>query len=114
MRVAMYASVPTDEKGQDLENQLAQLRGPRSDSPRAPRASTGREEGGPFEIENCQRISRPGSYKLIKNLTFNGPSGSACLSITANFVTIDLAGFTITGTSPVGPGPFPMARRRCR
>ena len=91
MRVAMYASVPTDEKGQDLENQLAQLRGPK-----------------------CQRISRPGSYKLIKNLTFNGPSGSACLSITGNFVTIDPAGFTITGTSPVGPGPFPMAIRRCR
>ena len=66
-------------------------------------------EGGPIEIEKCQTIDKPGSYKLVKNLTFNGPAGSACLSITANFVTIDLAGFTITGTSPcvVSVPPFP-------
>ncbi len=65
----------------------------------------------PTEIDKCQTISQSGSYKLVNNLTFNGPSGSACLSITANFVTIDLAGFTITGTSPSGgPSPaFPMA-----
>jgi hypothetical protein len=62
---------------------------------------------GPIEIDKCQTISQPGSYKLVNNLTFNGPSGSACLLITASFVTIDLAGFTITGTSPVGPGPIP-------
>jgi hypothetical protein len=65
---------------------------------------------GPIEIEKCQTIDQPGSYKLVNNLTFKGPSVSAsvsaCLSITANFVTIDLAGFTITGTSPsVGPVP---------
>jgi hypothetical protein len=68
-------------------------------------AQDSRQEG-PTEIDKCQTISQSGSYKLVNNLTFNGPSGSACLSITANFVTIDLAGFTITGTSPSG-GPFP-------
>jgi hypothetical protein len=64
-------------------------------------------EGGPTEIEKCQTIDKSGSYKLLKNLTFNGPAGSACLSITASFVTIDLAGFTITGISPSGGGPLP-------
>jgi hypothetical protein len=52
---------------------------------------------GPIEIDKCQTINQPGSYKLVKNLTFNGPSGGTCLSITASFVTIDLGGFTITG-----------------
>jgi hypothetical protein len=55
---------------------------------------------GPIEIKKCQTISQPGSYKLVNNLTFNGASGSTCLSITASFVTIDLAGFTITGGLP--------------
>jgi hypothetical protein len=59
----------------------------------------------PTAITACQTISQPGPYELVNNLTFNGPSGSACLSITASFVTIDLAGFTITGTSPSGPFP---------
>jgi hypothetical protein len=63
---------------------------------------------GPIEIEKCQTIDKPGSYKLVNNLTFNGPSGSACLSITANFVTLDLAGFTITGISQ-GDQPRPSA-----
>ena len=73
-------------------------------------AQDSRQEGS-TEIDKCQTISQSGSYKLVNNLTFNRPSGSACLSITAKFVTIDLAGFTITGTSPSG-GPFlafPMA-----
>jgi hypothetical protein len=48
---------------------------------------------GPIEIEKCQTISQPGSYKLANNLT----STSACLVITADFVTIDLAGFTMSG-----------------
>ena len=72
----------------------------------APWASTqaqdSREEG-PIEIEKCQTISQPGSYKLVKNLTFTSSSGT-CLTITANFVTIDLAGFTISG--PGNPNPF--------
>jgi hypothetical protein len=62
-------------------------------------AQDGREEG-PIEIEKCQTISQPGSYKLVKNLTFTGSSG-ACLMITASGVTLDLAGFTISGrTTP--------------
>src|SRR6202023_4089786 len=50
---------------------------------------------GPTEIEKCKTISQPGSYKLVNNLTFKGTTGN-CLEITANFVTIDLAGFTIS------------------
>jgi hypothetical protein len=64
------------------------------------RAQDFREEG-PFEIEKCQTIDKPGSYKLVRNLTFTGTSGS-CLLITTNFVTIDLAGFTISGPGVVG------------
>jgi hypothetical protein len=55
---------------------------------------------GPIEIEKCQTISQPGSYKLVNNLTFTGPTGT-CLSIAADFVTIDLVGFTITGSGLV-------------
>ena len=51
---------------------------------------------GPIEIEKCQTISKPGSYKLVNNLTFTGTTGT-CLLISADNVTIDLAGFTITG-----------------
>jgi hypothetical protein len=58
-------------------------------------AQDGREEG-PLEIEKCQTIDKAGSYKLVNNLTFTGTTG-ACLSITADDVTIDLAGFTISG-----------------
>ena len=64
----------------------------------AAHAEDSRQEG-PIDIDKCQTISQPGSYKLINNLTFKGPANSACLSITANFVTLDLAGFTITGIS---------------
>jgi hypothetical protein len=47
----------------------------------------------------------PGSYKLVNNLTFNGPAGGTCLSITTSFVTIDLAGFAITHP-PGNNNPF--------
>ena len=57
----------------------------------------GREEG-PTEIEKCQTISKSGSYKLVHNLTFTGAIG-VCLQITADFVTIDLAGFMISASS---------------
>ena len=50
---------------------------------------------GPSEIGKCQTIGKPGSYKLVNNLK-TGPDAN-CLVITADFVTIDLAGFTITG-----------------
>jgi hypothetical protein len=64
-------------------------------------AQDSRQEG-PIEIEKCQTISQPGSYKLVNDLTFSGTTSSGgtigtCLTITASFVTIDLAGFTITG-----------------
>ena len=62
-----------------------------------------REEGS-IEIEKCQTIDKPGSYKLVKNLTFTGSSG-ACLMITASGVTLDLAGFTISGRTNVPPTP---------
>jgi hypothetical protein len=58
-------------------------------------AQDAREEG-PTEIEKCQTISKSGSYKLVNNLTFTGTTG-VCLQITADFVTIDLVGFTISG-----------------
>ena len=48
---------------------------------------------GPTGIEKCQTISNPGSYKLVSNLTATGD----CLLINADFVTVDLAGFTISG-----------------
>jgi hypothetical protein len=53
-------------------------------------------EEGPIEIRKCQTISQPGSYKLVNNLTFSASSGT-CLTITASLVTIDLAGFSISG-----------------
>ena len=63
----------------------------------------GEREEGPKEIEKCQTISQPGSYKLVKNLTFKGPSGTACLTITSSGVTLDLAGFTISGPTNIPP-----------
>ena len=43
----------------------------------------------PTPIRTCQTISEPGSYELAHNLAATG----ACLMITADFVTIDLAAF---------------------
>ena len=63
--------------------------------------TAGAREEGPIEIEKCQTISQPGSYKLVNNLTFKGPPGGICLSITASF---DLAGFAITNAHPDDPG----------
>jgi hypothetical protein len=59
-------------------------------------------EEGPTEIAKCQTISKSGSYKLVKNLSATG--GADCLVITVDSVTIDLAGFSITGTSFQGNG----------
>jgi hypothetical protein len=54
-------------------------------------------EEGPFEIEKCQTIDKPGSYKLVRNVVAVTPfSNTPCLAITANFVTIDLDGFSIS------------------
>jgi hypothetical protein len=66
----------------------------------------------PAEIGACGRISQSGSYVLTQNIS--APSGFPCLVIDANEVesvptalpgqvTIDLAGFTITGTGAASP-----------
>ena len=57
----------------------------------APRAGGQAQDAreGPTEIEKCRTIDKPGSYKLVNNLTFTGTTG-VCLQITADFVTIDL------------------------
>jgi len=55
----------------------------------------------PTQLRKCQTISQPGSYELADNLV--APGGD-CLVITADFVTIDLAGFSISATIPGGTG----------
>lgn len=47
----------------------------------------------PRSITKCQTIKQSGSYMLVDNLTADGD----CLVVSADFVTIDLAGFAITG-----------------
>jgi hypothetical protein len=47
----------------------------------------------PVAVNACVTISKPGSYRLVKNLNATGD----CLIITANWVTIDLNGFVISG-----------------
>lgn len=54
----------------------------------------------PIPIKACGTISQPGSYELADNLT----TTSNCLVIAADAVTIDLAGFTISGPVPRGFG----------
>jgi hypothetical protein len=54
----------------------------------------------PTPIKACQTISQPGSYELAGNLTATGD----CLVITTDFVTIDLAGFLISGAANTGVG----------
>ena len=44
-------------------------------------------------ISKCTTISKPGSYVLTRNLTASGD----CLMVAANFVTLDLGGWVITG-----------------
>ena len=48
---------------------------------------------GPTQIKSCGTLSEPGSYVVVQNLTATGD----CLVIAADFVTIDLGGFTLTG-----------------
>lgn len=57
------------------------------------------QEAEPSPISQCQSITKPGAYRLATNVTFTG-SGT-CLSIKTSNVTLDLAGFTISG--PVTP-----------
>jgi hypothetical protein len=71
-------------------------------------------------IGSCQTIDKPGSYVLAKNLT----ARETCLVITASFVTVDLAGYTISGNGTgvgitnggggfdtTGVGPFEITIR---
>jgi hypothetical protein len=50
-------------------------------------------QAGPAEVTRCQTIDKPGSYRLVNNLQAAGD----CLVVTAEGVTIDLAGFALTG-----------------
>jgi hypothetical protein len=66
-------------------------------------------EEGPIEIAKCQTIDETGSYKLVNNLTFSRTDQIlTCLLITADFVTINLNGFTISasglGTTAIEAG----------
>ena len=51
----------------------------------------------PTPIKACGTISQPGSYELVNNLT--ATTNDDCLVITTDFVTVDLAGFSITGST---------------
>jgi|SRR6516164_11664893 len=64
---------------------------------------------GPIEIKTCQVIDQPGSYVLANNLVNNLPGGN-CLRITADFVTIDLNGFLMSGGG--GRNNFGSSRHR--
>src|SRR5262245_11056411 len=48
---------------------------------------------GPAKIQKCTTLSEPGSYELTKNLVATGN----CLVVAADFVTIDLKGFVMSG-----------------
>jgi parallel beta-helix repeat protein len=48
---------------------------------------------GPGKITRCTELTKPGSYVVARNLAATGN----CLTVRADFVTIDLGGFTISG-----------------
>src|SRR5262245_42580538 len=48
----------------------------------------------PTELTNCGTISASGTYRLANDLT---PTTGNCLSVEADFVTIYLNGYTLTG-----------------
>ncbi len=48
---------------------------------------------GPSKIGSCQTITQPGSYVVTKNLVAAGD----CVVLKANYVSLDLGGFVITG-----------------
>jgi parallel beta-helix repeat protein len=55
----------------------------------------GQAEAAPTLISACGTLSAPGAYVLDQSLTHSG--NGSCLLIAADFVTLDLAGFTISG-----------------
>jgi hypothetical protein len=48
-------------------------------APRGGARAQDRREEIPLEIEKCQTIDKPGSYKLVNNLTFTGSPNTGCL-----------------------------------
>jgi hypothetical protein len=50
----------------------------------------------PTVITACQTISQPGAYVLANDIG-SGTEGADCLTITVSNVTIDLAGFSVSG-----------------
>ena len=65
------------------------------------------------QINKCTTITKPGFYVLTRNLTATGD----CLVVAANFVTIDLGGWVITGSGlggerGHGPRRGPAGHRR--
>jgi len=60
-------------------------------------------QAAPTAITACQTISAPGSYVLANNLDIPSAAGN-CLVITGASVSINLAGFSISGNGPGTPG----------
>jgi hypothetical protein len=58
----------------------------------------------PIKINKCQIINESGSHKLTHNISATGAEGLGCLVIRANFVTIDLGGFRISGPRGASTG----------
>jgi len=55
---------------------------------------------GVSPISTCQTIMSSGSYELTQNLNHDGTTpANGCLLVDADNVTIDLKGFTITGSN---------------
>jgi putative cofactor-binding repeat protein len=63
----------------------------------------------PARISMCQKITRSGSYELARNLTATGN----CIVLAADYVTVDLGGFTITGNGTgIGVSTDQLGSRR--
>ena len=62
-------------------------------------------------IKECQDIDESGSYVLGNNLPNNDSLNGRCISIRADFVTLDLGGYTIRGNNK-GDGVTDRGNRR--
>lgn len=64
-------------------------------------AQTTLTEDGIQSIGSCRLIDKPGSYAFAKNITAKQqdlrPTGPSCILIVADFVTLDLRGYTLKG-----------------
>ncbi len=52
---------------------------------------------GPKKINKCMTINKSGSYVVNKNLQATRKTAGSCIVIDADFVTLDLNGFTLKG-----------------